>query len=350
MSDLLTEPYKTQIESGSTTSSKFQQQLRDALTQITVTPELTIIHPGYELAPVSQTYQSYLQQISPSERDRYLISKLQRHLYDVFIGRQTKSQQVAEAAPAVNHGDRWYETEFYRQFLQANHGKGYSDPGWVLTGQLGQLWQAAKDGLNLFVDPRLHLFEPQAELTIGQTMAIRLPSSAIDRGVYIAVGDAGSLDSSNVSSSDIWQIYFNLDADTALVLLDFVSQELNHQMIPFELRLAYCDRDYQYLDAAILEFSKQDWSQVQPAIDKFYRQNKAGFSSEIPFFCQLLQSGLGLAYRGKCSTSDRQCNLGLEHCKIIAETIVKRLQNSNLQLQSSLDCIWQYIEQHKIAV
>ena len=342
MTDILTE---SSNPSTDTASDKFRQQLGDALSKIKITPELTIVHPGYEFPPVSQTYQNYLQQLSSTERDRYLVSKLQRHLYDLFMGRQSNSASDS-SEPIVNSGDRWYETKFYHQLIQCNHGKGYADPGWQVVEQCDRRWQVTKNGLNLSIDPELHLLEPTA--IAGQTVCIKMPPNLIERGVYIAVGDAGSI--GERFGSTVLQIYFNVDAEAALILLDTLSKQLNQLTVPFNFKLAYSDRDYQYLDAAILELRKQDWQQLQPIISKIYEQNKAIFKFEVPFFCQNYRSGLGIAEKPNPITAGTGSNLGLEHCKVISEIIIKRLKDPNISLLSSMEYILKYCDRHKTAL
>ena len=381
-------------------SDKFRQQLHNALSKIEITPELTIVHPGYEFPAISQTYRAYIQQMSPINRDRYLILKLQRHLYDLFMGRKQPYMAISSQA-IVNSGDRWYETEFYQQLLQSNHGKGYGDYDWVVVGKCDRGWQVTKNDLNLFIDPQLHLHEPLAKLSVGQTVCLKMPTNLIARGVYIAIGDAGSVNSTPPrngganapsapavrlppegaaalpvvlrrsgqmpckqrtfrphvgacvhfvntqcsSASSVWQIYFNVDAKTALILLDSLSRQLNHLSIPFDFRLAYSDRDYQYLDAAILEFKSENWQQLQPIIFQIYAQNQAGFRSEVPFFCQLVRDGLGIA--AKPELIPTESTTGLKHSKFIAEVIVESLKHSNILLEDSTNCIFKYLETYK---
>ena len=300
MVDISAESYNLATRASSP-SAKFLQQLIDAVDRIEIAPNLTITYPGYESIQVSPPYQQHLQQMSSGERDRYLTQKLQRYLYELFMDRlpesvERESDSADLAEPMVNRGDRWYETKFYHQLVKANHGKGYGNPGWLVVGQREGRWQVTKDGLNIFINPELHLLDSLIKIQIGQIISLKMPPNLIDRGVYIAIGDAGQCsDRHNRSQGDVWQLYFNVEGDTALILLDSFSQQLNHLAIPFEFKLAYCDRDYRYLDAAILEFMSQDWQRLQCVLSEIHLQNKTRFGLVTPFFCQTFKSGLGIA-------------------------------------------------------
>ena len=312
------------------TARHFQQQLRDLVTKITITADLAILHPDYEPLLVAQQYRTHLQQMSESGRDRYLTLKLQKYLYDVFMGRCLKLAVASENLDSdqpktmVNQGDRWYETEFYHQLLKYNHGRGYSDPNWLVVGQTGQRWQVIKDGLTLWIDPERHLPEPNAVLQKGQIISIKMPPSLVDHGVYIAVGNLGRVsDRQCISEPSILQLYFNVNSATAIILLDCLSKQLNHLKIPFDFQLAYRPDDFAFLDAAILEFSSQNWQQLQPIIKQVYFSNQTGFQPKIPFFCQHIAPGLGLAEKPFFPSNIEVQNLGYQHCEVIAQAIIK---------------------------
>ena len=314
----------------------FEQWLKDIATDIQINPDFSIVYLNYPLLFISEQYQSYLQQISEEERDRYVRRKLQQYLYSILMERLKPTAAIepkvalseTRQEEMTNRGDRWYETEFFHQLVQCNHGQGYSEPNWLVTKQVGEYWQVSRDGLTIYIDPKLHLSDPHSKLQVGQTVSIRKPHNLIDRGVYIAVGNAGSVGDGQCSlDRKVLQLYFNTDSATALKLLSCFTKELNILGIPFDFKLAYQEANFQYFDAAILEIMSQDWQRILPIIKEVYLQYQPGFSSTIPFFCRQMASGLGLAEKPFYLSGSEAANLGYRHCGTIAEAIIKMFED-----------------------
>lgn len=313
----------------------FASELQEAISKITIAPDLEITHSDYPPLIIAKHYQDWIQQMSPTARDRYLTVKLQQYLYAIFNGDlqpYTNSDRTATDllldggdGGTVNCAERWYETKFYYQLTQHNHGRGYSDSGWLVIGKTEDLWQVSKNALTLNIDPQKDLSIPTTKLQIGQTVAIKMPPSLCDRGLYIAVGDAGSPNNS-IPQNPVIQLYFNVASQTALLLLDKLTQQLNDLLVPFEFKIAYNELYFTKIDAAILEFSSEHWHEIQPVIKNVYLENQGGFQIGIPFFCKRLYSGLGLSE--KPLVFDKQAkNIGQYYCGVIAELIVNLWKN-----------------------
>ena len=343
----------------STNHSNFRQQLQDVVTKIQIKSDLTIVHADYEPIIVSDRYLDYLQQVSVPERDRYLAIQLQQYLYAIFTGELKSKLDSIERAEAnfesndltpekiVNNADRWYETQFYSQLIRCNHGRGYSDANWRIVEQEAKRWRVSKNGLALYISLEEHLFDPDLKSQIGQTISIRMPPSLIERGVYIAVGDAGSpkVELPPKSNLSIVQLYFNVDPELALLLLDRLTQQLNTSNIPFNFRTAYNEADFERSDAAVLEFLSTDWRQLLPIVRAIYREHQARFQPKIPFFCKPLALGLGLAEKPKVQADIEQINLGQQHCTIIARALIDVCQDSDRSDLDKLDYVHRYLSQ-----
>ena len=320
------------------TQSSFQQRLEDIITKIKIGHNLSIAHPDYPTVSVPDNYYPYLQQMSESQRDRYLIHKLQRYLYDICMDRKVLYDSISDngvketESSVVNRGDRWYETEFYRQLVRSNHGQGYSDPEWSIVDRSQPYWLVTKEGLTLYIDPKYHLVESTANLNIGDIISIKLPANTVERGYYIAVGDGGKVSHRHSTPEQtILQLYFNTDSSTALQLLQFLTQQLNELKIPFDFRLPYREANFARADAAMLEFCDRDWQQLQPIVKHIYLSYGHGFKSEIPFFCCPITSGVGLAEKPFLEINESNNNLGKRCCHNLALTIVKAQQNEKLK-------------------
>lgn len=349
------------LGASSSQTFDFEQWLKDLASKIHINPDFSIVYRDYPLVFVSEQYQSYLQQISEEERDRYLTQKLQQYLYSILMKRLkptvTDEPKVAlsetKQEEMTNRGDRWYETEFFHQLVQCNHGRGYSEPNWLVTKQVGEYWQVSRDGLTIYINPKLHLSDPHSKLQVGQTVSIRKPHNLIDRGVYIAVGNAGSVGDGQCSlDRKVLQLYFNTDSATALKLLSYFTKELNTLGIPFDFKLAYQEANFQYFDAAILEIMSQDWQRILPIIKEVYLQHQSGFSSTIPFFCRQMASGLGLAEKPFHLSGSAAANLGYRHCGTIAEAIIEMLKDRKKSSEKcdNDSCILDYLTNRNISL
>lgn len=334
----------------------FLDQLQDAVAKIKITPDFTIIHTDYEPLPVPQQYQDYVRHMPTPQRDRYLLVKLQKYLYAIFNGEIKPKQDSAGATKdlygyreIVNYEDKWYKTHFYHQLTECNHGQGYQDPDWlVVATKAPNQWKISKNGLHLYIDPEKHLVEPNIKLQINQTVSIKMPSNLVERGFYIAVGDAGSTKSNTSNRQDhsdftIVQLYFHVNSDGALRLLDRLTRELNTLKITFDFKIAYDVASFALVDAAVLEFKSVDFARLFPIIKDTYEQNRTYFYSEIPFFCKYLASGLSLAEKPRQVSNVEFNNIGQYYCSILAKVLLATWQRDHKSHHDKfnyvLDCL-----------
>lgn len=339
--------------------SKFDSQIgnsssidrfQDEIAKIRIMPDFTIVHCDREPLIISERYRDYLKQISMSDKSndmaklgtRYLTSKLQQYLYEIFSGerkpqRDSEIDRVSQEKKVVNCRDKYDRTEFYHRLVQCNHGKGYSDPNWLVVAKEANFWRVSKNGLTINIEPQQHLVDFSSELQIGHTISIKMPPNLVDRGRYIAVGDAGSTDNVDLAESTIVQLYFNVDSQTALQLLDSFTQQLNNINISFNLKVPDRDTDFERIDAVILEFIDRDWKQLRSIVENVYLKNKMGFGTEIPFFCKKLKLGLGLAEKPNQTCSKQQKNIGYFYCGAIAQSTIKEIELNSLNV-FELDC------------
>ena len=343
--------------------SSFANRIQDAIAKTEITSDFTIVHSDYEPLTVSARYRDYLQQSSSENRDRYLASRLQQYLYAIFNGELKPRQSAQETRhhpsttnsnlqnEIVNSANSWYKTKFFDRLTQCNHGRGYQDAGWLLIVKETKSWQVSKDGLTIFIDPQKHLFDPDLdlELQIGQKVSILMPPNLVERGLYIAVGDAGSTHNLQPSSEcAIAQVYFNVGFKTALVLLDNLTRQLNELKIPFNFKIPYSKIDFNRLDAPVLEFMRDDWQKVEEVVKAIYAQNKAEFYPQVPFFCKQLRPGLGWAEKPYWKLDINLENFGFKYCQFIAESILKTNKQSNLSNVNKLDLTMLYLSEMKI--
>lgn len=166
-----------------------------------------------------------------------------------------------------------------------------------------------------------------------------MPHNLVDRGIYIAVGDAGLPEVAGVS---VTQLYFNISAEGALLLLANLTQKLNQSKIPFAFNVAYDETNFDQLEAAILEFNKADFARICSILQEVYEGNQTYFQPNIPFFGKSLGlTGISIAEKPH-TTSDLKENIGQHHCSIIAQALLSTKQNQlDLELGYLLDSLIQ---------
>ncbi|MGL5942471.1 MAG: T3SS effector HopA1 family protein [Waterburya sp.] len=307
----------------------FAQQLRDTVDKVHLTSEFVITHPDYEPLEVPVYHREHLTQVAAQDRDRYLTGKLKIYLYSIYSGvtqlkhnaatKAKKAENSDQKQPMANYVDKWSRTKFYQRITQNNHGQGYQDPDWLVVKQENaNHWQITKDGLTLKIQPD----QNSEQLQVGQLVSIKMPPNLVDHGTYIAVGDAGHpVRSGDAQAVTVIQIYFNVGAETTLLLLERLTQQLNHLKIPFNFRIAYEESDYDRLDAAVLEIRKENFEQLKPILQAIYQENQEHFQPAIPFFCKPLASGLGLAEKPQ-SPDYEPSNIGQHYCGVIAQALL----------------------------
>lgn len=350
-----------------TDNLSFSHKLRNIVDKIQLTPNLIITHPDYEPLEISAHHQEYLKQVSLPDQDRYLVTKLQQYLYDIFNDaiilrsndtkdttrnseRNSDSNNADDHKQIANYVRKWSKTKFYQQLTQHNHGQGYSDPNWLVVKQESpNLWQITKNGLRLHIKPKKHLTDHSRELQAGQLVSLKMPSNLVDHGLYIAVGNAGSTNNSDsLLDSTVVQLYFNTNPEGALLLLDRFTQELNTLQIPFDFKIAYDVADFIHADATILEFKSVDFDLLLPILKSSYQENQTYFQPQIPFFCKHLASGLGLAEKPISTSSSEPENIGLHTCGIIAKALLIILKYGGYPDLGKLDYLLDFLTQEGI--
>ena len=322
-------------------NAKLVALAKNAIAKIQIKPDFTIVHAEYQPIKVSERYRNYLAQRSIDERDRYFLTNLQQYLYDIFSGRlkpKSSTERLENECltnksnlqdEIVNNTNSWHKTKFFHRLTQCNHSQGYSDPDWLVVGKDEKRFLVFKDGLTIDIDPRKHFFESGIEPEVGHMVSIRMPPNLVERGLYVAVGNAGSTRNLQPSSEyAIAQLYFNVNAETSLVLLDNLTRQLNSLKIPFDFKIPYSETDFGQSYAPVLEFIKSDLLKVEEIVRNIHSNNIADFQPEIPFFCQELARGLGLAEK-PCLMSDINWeNTGFKYCHSIAKTILETNRQS----------------------
>jgi hypothetical protein len=334
---------------------KFKRQLEEVVAKIAIASDYTITCGDAESSEVEPRLKEYLNQIAPDALNSFLARKLQNYLYSIFSASENLQKQNSELEavsvediPKANYANKWSKTKFYQQLTSNNHGQGYADPDWVVVKQVKDRWHVSKNDLTLHIQPR-HLVEPSVELSPGQLVSLMMPPSLVERGVYIAVGDMGSVNNtSRPEDSTINQLYFNVGTGGAICILGSLTRKLNQAKVPFNLKIKYYEAEFDNLDAVILEFHSSDSELIHSVVKATYEDHRADFRREIPFFGKLLAPGLGFTEKPR-SPEFPQENLGHHCCGVIALALVEQWQQNSLP-NNQIKFVLNYLSQAGIDI
>lgn len=277
---------------------RINPRLEDTLTDIASTIEIqanfTIAHPQHEPIKLPKEIQERFRQMPESVQDRYLQVKIQTLIHELYHHASAIAQPSANIE---NQAIKWSKSEFYQQLRINNHCDGHFESGWLITGTTAEgFLQVRKNDLTLHIRSDRHLLPQEQNAQIGDTIAVKMPPQLVEPGFYTAVGSHGSINDLP-GDRTIVDVYLHINSKGALALMDRLTVELNQIAIPFHFKVIYYPDNYQWCDAAVLSFTKDDYPQVKPILANIYSQTQSYFQSTTPLFTKYLADGVGLAER-----------------------------------------------------
>lgn len=286
---------------------RLEDTLADLASTIEIQADFTITHPQHEPIELPREIQERFRQMPESVQDQYLQVKIQTLIHELYhhsaaIGEASAQSESLKAIPQLpasieNQAIKWSKSEFYQQLRINNHCDGHFESGWLITGTTAEgFLQVRKNDLTLHIRSDRHVLPQEQNAQIGDTIAVKMPPQLVEPGFYTAVGSKGSINDLP-SNCTIVDVYCHLNSEGALALMDRLTIELNQITIPFHFKVIYYPDNYQWCDAAVLSFSKDDYPQVKPILANIYSQTQSYFQSTIPLFTKYLADGVGLAER-----------------------------------------------------
>ena len=325
----------TSVSVVSTPLATLPQPLADALqdmvASVTIRPDLCIQHPQYQPFQVPPEMISRFEHIPADLRQKYLMLQLRSFLYGIYYNGSLQ----AELAPdnAAERKTRFQDLEnntylgvdldFLAQLRQHNAGTGYFDPGWQVIEQFSEvIFSVKKGGLTLYIDRQQHLAS-EVTPTVGEVVAICLPSNLMQNGFYVAVGNAGkSSDQVEQGQETIVRVYFNLTSQGAGAVMKTLTQQMNAQGLPFTFKVLYNPANYQRHDAGVLYVERSHYPQVRGLLQSVYAEHQSHFGQQEPLFTKRLASGLGLAEEPDRKFGQSE-SFGQNRCQILANALLE---------------------------
>jgi hypothetical protein len=317
-------------------NTKLEQTLTEIASNIEIHSDFRITDPEYDPIELPTAIKERFQQLPESARDTYLQVKLQTLIYDLYHHYSSDTQKVDKLE---NQAIKWSKSEFYHQLRINNHCDGHFEPDWLIIGTTEEgFLQVRKNDLTLHIRSDRHLLPSQQNAIVGDIVAVKMPPQLVESGYYIAVGSNGSINDLYCDRT-IVDVYFHVNADGALALMDRLTVELNKIAIPFHFKVLYYPDAYQWCDGALLSFSRDDYCLVEPILADIYRQTQSYFQPQIPLFTKYLAPGLALAERPLVDgslekTRARYC------CQLVAEGLINAWKAQELTPEEKLPYIY----------
>ncbi len=297
------------------------RMLNDLIENIHVDPPL-IVHPAYEplnLASPGEGNSGCLDSgryhALPDElRHKYLLGELKNYIYDIYFsgeqerrwGSSVPSQQL------INNTIAGLEIDFLSLLQGSNHGTGFLDTGWVIVSVDGGRIQIEKDGLFLWVIPDVDL-APPVDASLGDLASLRMPNALFAGEYYVAIGNVGEPfgDKPRVS------VYFNVSAEGAPILMDFLSKALNALECRFAFKVLNSSLLFDRYDSAILEIQADSYPLLQKVLEANLSSVYSHLSRPVPLFSFPLAPGIGLVESPEDGT-----DFGLSRCGLVAQVLL----------------------------
>lgn len=324
--------------------------LYDIVSNVQLEANFCVSHPNYQSLDLPAERVSRLQQLPLNLQHKYLSLQLRNFIHSIYFkGDAVPSrtspnlpssllESSAKSSPLIEQRRKLY------WHLHANNcGTGYFDPGWLILKQEsdGRL-AVQKRNLTLHLHRDRHLKLDERDASVGDTIAIRMPSNQVEPDFYVAIGNAGPGKRSPAGGSlQAAYIYFNFNPTGALAVMHSLTRQLNDIGIPFTFKAVSDASDYERYDSAMLHFEHRHYETLRQILQPIYMDNRSQFQAAVPLFTKLLAPGLGLA-EDPGNSETTQERFGINRCQIVADSLLRIWQNGENSIEARMRSIHQH--------
>ncbi|MDZ7966084.1 MAG: T3SS effector HopA1 family protein [Nostoc sp. DedSLP03] len=340
---LLNSP-QTQLQTGLT--GQLLDVLQDIVQKIEIKSDFSIHHPDYKPLELPSDAVERFQKMPTQMQQKYLSLQLRSFLYGIYYNGSMQSTLALDGErnglplDLENNTVLGVDVGFYKRLHESNFGEGYFDPGWsVLREERDGSLAVTKGGLRLHIERNKHLQAVEQAAIVGDYVAIRMPKNRVQKGFYMAVGNAGFSRIEDVKIQPVTvRIYINVTPEGAVALMGSLTQGLNELAIPFSFKVLYNPKEYQRYDSGVLYFDKRDYEVVKQVLKTIYQEHKLHFKSEIPLFTKQLALGLGLAEEPDQKFAVQE-SFGMNRCQIVANGLLEAWYQGDESIEERIQSI-----------
>ncbi|MDZ8024878.1 MAG: T3SS effector HopA1 family protein [Nostoc sp. SerVER01] len=328
-----------------------QTSLQDIIHKVEIQSHYCIQHPDYKPMELPESAIAGFQQLPLDLQNKFLSLQLRSFLYGIYYNGSLKSALAPDADTTnlalnqnlENNTLLGVDVAFYERLHESNKGEGYFSNDWlVIKEENDGILIVYKNGLKLHIQRNIHLQPAQQNITVGNSVAIRMPKNLVQNGFYMAIGNAASHQNQNIV-----RVYFNLSAEGAVAVMDSLTTQLNSIDIPFSFKALYNPSDYGRCDSAVLYFDKNRYELVHPVLERVYLENQSYFQKQVPLFTKSIAPGLAIAEEPDQKLSDHE-SFGTNRCQIIANGLLDSWLQGNNTPAERMTAVLQHFSLHKI--
>lgn len=309
-----------------------QTSLQDIVSQVEIESHHYIKHPDYKKDELPDSVISRFQQLPLEIQNKHLILELRNLLYSIYYNGAYKSalntEETNSAAKQSQENNQFFgiDAAFYDRLQTSNKGTGYWSHDWlVVKEETDGTLAVYKNGLTLHIERNIHLPPNNQAVTVGSSVAIKMPKNLVQNAFYMAMSNA----SASPIRQNIVRIYFNVTPDGAVSVMESLTTQLNAIPIYFSFKALNNPSSYGRYDSAVLYFDKNNYEFVYPILERVYQEHKPHFHEQIPLFTKLLAPGLACAEEPDQKFAEQE-SFGTNRCQIVANGLLNAwLQGNN---------------------
>ncbi|MFN6570911.1 T3SS effector HopA1 family protein [Dendronalium sp. ChiSLP03b] len=309
-----------------------QTSLQDIVHKVEIQSRYCIKHPDYKALELPESAVSRFLEMPLDLQNKYLSLQLRSFLYGIYYNGSMKLSLAPDAETTnvplsqnlENNTKLGVDVAFYERLHTSNKGEGYLSRDWlVIKEEMDGILVVEKNGLKLYIERDVHLQPEERVVTVGDSVAIKMPKNLVQSAFYMAVSNAASHGSQNIV-----RVYFNLTPEGAVAVMESLTTQLNSIGVSFSFKTLYNPSDYGRCDSAVLYFDKYNYVAVHPVLERVYVENQSYFQEQVPLFTKLMAPGLAIAEEPDRKFGDKE-SFGTHRCQIVANGLIDAWQQGN---------------------
>jgi hypothetical protein len=328
------------------------QTLQDIASYVQIeSSKFRINHSDFPPIEIPMATVAQVKKMSQEVQDKCLNLQVLELIYHLYY----EGSLVREASQGVKTNDQILQKvasvgvdwEFYEQLDRNNQSKGWFHPNFrVLRQEADGSLAVEYDRVTVHIQRDRHLQLAEQLATVDDVVSILMPSSFIEKDLYIAIGEAShdAVSWKNYSNQKVL-VYFNFSPEAAIAAMKCVTTRLNAIKEPFTFKVLYNPLNYRRYDSGILQFSRTSYELVRQVLQAIYAENKSHFQPQVPLFTKVLAPGIGLAEDLDPEVQFRfRETFGQNRCQIVANALLEAHQNGDQSPEARMTAICKHFD------
>lgn len=198
----------------------------------------------------------------------------------------------------MQYNNNYYNDRFLKSFHSAlslaNKGGGYWDPEWEIKNIKSNGYiEVYKEGY-IILSVTIEKFKSyNDDIKIGQKGHVFMPKEwrQLLSGFYTAHGNTTKIE----NNSNLLRLYWNINIHGAILLIEEVTEKLNHLAIPFMIKVINNPKNFGRTDSAVLYLSKDHLFQIDSTLKHIYTAVKLFLNTPTSCFAKKITDGIAYA-------------------------------------------------------